>query len=334
MMLTIRAGARSGVIPARSAVRDPGEHLVHLSPAQTDASAGRSAHCPSRRLLLGLVLALSAWGFSWFGPERISAHTFFPLWLGYILVVDGIVEIRSGSSLWTRNPVALVTLFVLSMPFWWIFEAANVRLQNWHYHVPDVYGWPHLRVEQGIAFSTVLPAIFETSDLVKSTAIGQIGARSRTFALSRARLVKISLLGVLMVIGVLLLPRFLFPLVWIGGFLAIDPINALGGRPSLLASASRGRWTPAIVLAVASLICGFFWEMWNIRASAKWTYDIPYFDWLHIFEMPLLGYGGYIPFALELYAAYHLVSALLPSGMVASLSIDQCEHAARESIRS
>jgi hypothetical protein len=26
--------------------------------------------------------------------------------------------------------------------------------------------------------------------------------------------------------------------------------------------------------------------------------------------MPLLGYGGYLPFALELYALYHLVSGL------------------------
>jgi hypothetical protein len=28
---------------------------------------------------------------------------------------------------------------------------------------------------------------------------------------------------------------------------------------------------------------------------------------MHVFEMPLLGYGGYLPFALELYAIYHLI---------------------------
>jgi len=32
---------------------------------------------------------------------------------------------------------------------------------------------------------------------------------------------------------------------------------------------------------------------------------------LHIFEMPLLGYGGYLPFGLELYALYNLVTGLL-----------------------
>jgi hypothetical protein len=38
---------------------------------------------------------------------------------------------------------------------------------------------------------------------------------------------------------------------------------------------------------------------------------VPWGDWLHVFEMPLLGYGGYLPFALELHAIYHWVSGLL-----------------------
>jgi hypothetical protein len=32
---------------------------------------------------------------------------------------------------------------------------------------------------------------------------------------------------------------------------------------------------------------------------------------LHIFEMPALGYGGYLPFGLELFALYHFVIGLL-----------------------
>jgi len=30
-------------------------------------------------------------------------------------------------------------------------------------------------------------------------------------------------------------------------------------------------------------------------------------DFLHVFEMPLLGYLGYLPFAWELFAIYHFV---------------------------
>ncbi|MFB3091589.1 MAG: hypothetical protein ACE1ZD_00140, partial [Dehalococcoidia bacterium] len=31
----------------------------------------------------------------------------------------------------------------------------------------------------------------------------------------------------------------------------------------------------------------------------------------HVFEMPLLGYGGYIPFGLEVFAMYHFLSGFL-----------------------
>jgi hypothetical protein len=52
------------------------------------------------------------------------------------------------------------------------------------------------------------------------------------------------------------------------------------------------------------LLCGFFWELWNLYAYPKWIYDIPYLEVLHVFEMPLAGYGGYIPFGWELFALY------------------------------
>jgi len=50
--------------------------------------------------------------------------------------------------------------------------------------------------------------------------------------------------------------------------------------------------------ALAAIICGFFWEMWNFYSFAKWEYKIPFVDVFHIFEMPVLGYAGYIPFGL------------------------------------
>ena len=55
-------------------------------------------------------------------------------------------------------------------------------------------------------------------------------------------------------------------------------------------------------LALGALVCGFFWEMWNYWSYPQWIYHTPGVEFLHVFEMPLLGYGGYIPFALELCA--------------------------------
>jgi len=53
---------------------------------------------------------------------------------------------------------------------------------------------------------------------------------------------------------------------------------------------------------VGAVICGFFWEMWNYFSYPKWIYHTPGANFLHIFQMPLLGYGGYVPFAWELFA--------------------------------
>ena len=62
-----------------------------------------------------------------------------------------------------------------------------------------------------------------------------------------------------------------------------------------------------VCLAVGCLVCGFFWEMWNVLSYLKWIYHVPFVGVLHVFEMPLLGYLGYIPFSWELFALYHLV---------------------------
>ena len=66
-----------------------------------------------------------------------------------------------------------------------------------------------------------------------------------------------------------------------------------------------------IAFALGALICGFFWEMWNHHATVSWEYNIGLFDFARIFQMPLLGYGGYLPFGLETYALFHFVVGLL-----------------------
>jgi undecaprenyl diphosphate synthase len=38
--------------------------------------------------------------------------------------------------------------------------------------------------------------------------------------------------------------------------------------------------------------------MWNQFSFAKWLYHLPYVGMLHVFEMPLLGFAGYLPFGI------------------------------------
>jgi hypothetical protein len=106
---------------------------------------------------------------------------------------------------------------------------------------------------------------------------------------------------------VLAWPKYGYPWVWTSIFLILEPINVWLGRPSLFRWLEKGDWRPVVSLALGALICGFFWEMWNYYSYPKWTYKTPNADFLYLFEMPALGYLGYLPFSWELFALRHLV---------------------------
>jgi hypothetical protein len=259
----------------------------------------------------GLALAAAAWWASWFGPDLLRHHAFFPLWFGYILVVDALVRLRAGESLLTRNPARWVLLFAFSVPLWWVFEWANRFLGNWRYVLPYPYDPVTYALLASLAFSTVMPALFETASLLRTFKPFSGPMRGPRIAPGRAGLVAIAALGALMFGASLRWPGVAFPLVWIGLFLCIDPLNRLLGWRSLAGEVAGRRWDTVVVLWAAGLLCGFFWELWNVLAMPKWVYYVPFVGEPKLFEMPLLGYGGYLPFALEVFAAYHLLHGLL-----------------------
>lgn len=224
-------------------------------------------------------------------------------------------------------------LFVCSVPFWWIFEVLNLRLQNWVYRLPHHYSWLAYHTEASLAFSTVVPALFETAEFW-STLISRRSGRWRPLALSDRGWLVFVVAGMVMFALVLTIPRFFFPLVWISLFFFVDPLVHVSGGATIASRVSVGSWRIVEVLFLAGLTCGFFWEMWNSRAMPKWTYDIPYADWFHLFEMPLLGYGGYLPFALETYAFVKLVDRVVPflgNGFLTFDRID-ADHSGRRSL--
>jgi len=257
------------------------------------------------------VLIAIAWPLAWFGPRPYSEHTFFPLWLGYILTVDGLTYHRSGSSLLVRSVSRFALLFLFSIPLWWLFEFANEYLQNWRYVQAREYGTLAYVALASLAFSTVVPAIFVTAELYRTLPFFAPARSGMRFAPSRRGMIAIGLLGLVLFVGSLALPDLLFPFVWVGLFLFVDVINVLTGGKSIAAQVAQRRWDTVLVLFAAGLTCGIFWEMWNFWSLPKWVYDVPHVGWLKVFEMPLLGYGGYLPFALEIYAFYHLLHTIL-----------------------
>jgi hypothetical protein len=258
---------------------------------------------------LGLLLLGVCWPLNWYLTGNRTAYLFFPLWLGYILIVDALVLHRRGTSLWTRSPRGFVLLFASSVPAWWLFEAINYRAANWEYLGSDTFTDFEYYLLCTISFSTVMPAVFETAELVRSFRWMErltTGPRLHpTPAVNRGMFA----VGAAMLAMMLLWPKVCYPFVWTSLVFILEPLNCWLGRRHFLQDLQRGDWRLVASLALGALICGFFWEMWNYYSYPKWIYHTPGAQFLHIFEMPLLGYGGYIPFALELWALKNLLWA-------------------------
>jgi hypothetical protein len=102
----------------------------------------------------------------------------------------------------------------------------------------------------------------------------------------------------------------LFVLVWIGFIFFLDPINYEFGLPSLIGDCERGCRSRFYSLLLSGFVCGWFWEFWNYWAAAKWHYVFPILQRLKIFEMPIPGYWGFLPFALECFVMYVAAAGL------------------------
>ena len=264
-----------------------------------------ASKAPTRRLALhgwvGIGLIAVCWPANWLLPGLRTHLLFAPLWLGFALTIDAIVLRRTGTSIFSRSSKEFALLFLLSAPAWWLFELFNLRTGNWVYvgreHFSDVTYFALATV----SFSTVMPAVFSTAELVYSTKLMQRLTQGPRWVPSTRLQTLLVVLGVVSAALVWLWPDRAYPLVWGIVFFLVEPLNQRLRRPSIFRHLASGDWRPVASLALGTLLCGFFWEFWNYYSFPKWTYSTPGFDFLHVFEMPLPGYLGYLPFGLELY---------------------------------
>ena len=239
-------------------------------------------------------------------------------WTGYIFFVDAWVWARRGAS-WLRHyPAELFFMSCVSVPLWVLFELYNkYSIHNWYYvGLPEVlllryfgYVW---------SFATILPAIFETGDLVSSLRDRRAPANRAKIPvpqqLSTAARIAMALGAVMVVVPIFVHSDYLAAPVWLGFILLIDPLNARAGGESILGDWREGRKGRLINLMLAGLLCGVVWEFWNYWCGTKWIYNVPILPEVKIFEMPILGFGGFPPFAVECFAMYVLVRGLLWRG--------------------
>ena len=264
---------------------------------------------------LGIIVAAEA---LLIAGQPFVSYWFTPIaWTGYLLLTDALVHRYRGRSLMVSNRLELLVVCVVSIACWWLFEFYNTprfwRSDEelwWHYHalVPN----PYLRrVGYDWAFATIFPALFQTAELLNATR-WRAARPARPLKLPRAALYVLIVVGAIgAVLPLVYVSLWLVPLVWTALFFVFDPLNALRGWPSITGDLARGHRRRLAALALAGLICGLLWEFWNYWALSRWTYTVPYLGDIKFFEMPVLGYLGYPPFALECWALYVFARSLL-----------------------
>ena len=248
-----------------------------------------------------ILFWIVAWNrFTWL--ESFQLHTFTPLWLSYIVIVNALTSMRTGHCFLMDKPRLFFSLFPLSAAFWWMFEYFNRFVQNWYYLPNAEFNALTYFFLGSLSFSTVLPAVYGTYELLCSVQrINDPFKAWWTLSTKNVRGIGWALLlsACIGLIGIGFIPKFLYPLIWVSPLLILLGIQILQGQETILEKLQQGDWRWVVTSALAGLICGFFWELWNSQSLAHWEYTIPYLHTFQIFEMPILGYAGYLPFGLE-----------------------------------
>ena len=259
---------------------------------------------------VGLLIIAAAEILLFLGVEPFTVYFTPIVWTGYILLVDSLVYRIRGESFLSTRFKQFLALLPLSIGFWYVFEFYNLFLKNWHYvGLPESKFWRYLGYFW--SFATIWPAILLTYQLLLSLGLFQPRKANQNSGLSQKFLTVSIIVGFVLLVWPLVFPSpYLAAPVWLGFVLFLDPINYLWGEKSIFKDWATGKRQTLYTLFASGLICGILWEFWNYWAEAKWKYAIPLAGGFKIFEMPAIGYLGFLAFACEVYIMYNFATGV------------------------
>jgi hypothetical protein len=266
-------------------------------------------------IVLGAVTLAGATTGLMNGVEPFATWFYQFAWFSVLLGMEGAIALlggtgRKGEFLLLDRPRHLVSLLAWSAVVWIFYELLNFRLQNWYYvNLPT--SLPIRWTSTVVAFATVLPAVFLSFTLMRALGVAK-NTRWPKFDISN-HLHWLRIAGVIMMALVLVWPKYFYPLVWGATTLLVEPwVYRRSPERSLLHDLEHGNPGRLLRLLAGGVLIGFLWESLNIAARAKWIYTVPGLEDLKLFEMPLLGFLGFPPFALECFVLWQ---ALVVAGV-------------------
>jgi hypothetical protein len=280
---------------------------------------------------LGAFLMFGAMFFMWgkfSGPKFITNWTLLPLFWGAIIFFDGIVYYRTnGRSLINDRPQTLIAIAVCSIGGWAYFEYLNFFVkENWYYPAGNLISTEQFIVYSLLGSSALLTIAFELYMLLESfpkLAVKYTQGPKLVVSKKVWKIILVLSLLIMFLIGIF--PDEMFFFIWLAPLLLFLSILEIYNIWTPFTPISKtGNWAPFALMCLTYLIQGFFHEFWNYFSAIHlptnevitynpgfWQYSIPYVNVLHVFEMPVLGFFGYLPFGLYCWVAWLLFAELL-----------------------
>jgi hypothetical protein len=246
-------------------------------------------------------------------PKWLLNWACIPLFWGFTLLLDGIVYVRTGGrSMLATSPRELLGIGVASSTGWMIFEYLNFFVDdNWIYPKGNLIPDDEFVMYAVIGSAGLMPMAIEWYDLFNSTnwlrRKYENGPR-----LTFPKWLKTGVLLVLLVglFAISAFPNDLFGLLWVAPLFILSIALSAVGVATPFTPLKHGNWAPLLLSALTYLVQGFLCECWNYYSGIHtggelysfnpdyWTYSIPFVDVYHVFEMPILGFAGYLPFGV------------------------------------
>ena len=247
-------------------------------------------------------------------PKWLLNWADLPLFWGFTLVIDGWVYVRTGGrSIISKAPREILAIGTASVSGWLLFEYLNFYVDdNWIYPFGNLLPVNEFVLYAVIGSGGLMPMAFEwyTLLLTFKTFRNRFDTGPK---INVSRGLK-TLLLIICFVGLLAtgyLPDEMFFLLWLAPLIIL---TILLGRMNIwtpFKPIKDGNWTPMLLFALTYLIQGLLLEFQNYfsgvhengelvmtHTAAYWTYSIPYVNVYHVFEMPVLGLLGYLPFGV------------------------------------
>ncbi len=246
-------------------------------------------------------------------PKFLIHWAYIPMFWGFTLLLDAVLFMRDHTkSMVFNNPREMIAIGVAAMGGWMLFEYLNFFVrENWIYPFSTLMPKPEFLIYAIAGSSGLMPVIFVIYRLL-GTLPGFSDRYRQGISINPS-----SAFGTILLIffftSMFLVPFFpnqLFGMLWISPMCIMVITLHKIGEWTPISPLKWGDWAPLMKYTLTYLIYGLFLECMNYFSgihhgdtvisytTAYWQYSIPYVNFWHVFEMPIVGFIGYLPFGI------------------------------------